>query len=516
MSDTPVDRSALAQDVLDSLLEGCQVIGFDWTYVYLNDAVARQAGRTKEELLGRTMMECFPGIEQTPMFAELRRCMAERTRHRMVNEFTFPDGRTGWYELLFMPVARGVCVLSIDLTERRRVEAALAKTQDQLRHAQKMEALGRLAGAVAHDFNNTLSVVLSCAQLALESVPPEEPLRHELTEIEQAALHARDLTSQLLALSRKQAVKPALIDLGDTLAKLDGMLQRVIGKSVELRTVPTPGVGLVKVDPGHVQQVVLNLVINACDAMPLGGKLTIENARVDLDEEYAREHLGTMPGPHVMLAVSDTGVGMDPETQSRIFEPFFTTKPAGKGTGLGLSTVFGIVQQSGGSIWVYSEVDKGTTFKIYFPVAEASAAVAEDVRHLPSPRRPGEIAVLVVDDHEQIRRLTAGILQRRGYVALPAATPAEALEMSERHTGEIDVLLTDITMPGMNGPELAERLRVARPNLRVLYMSGYAGDAVQRHGVLSNGAAFVPKPFTPDSLARALLGVLGSLSELAP
>ncbi len=496
----------VARGVLDSLLEGCQVIGFDWRYLYVNDAVARQGQKTREELLGRTMSECYPGIDATPMFSVLERCMAERTHARMDNEFTQPDGTTGWFSLRFVPVPEGVCILSLDITEERRSREVLRRVEDQLGQAQKMEAVGRLAGGVAHDFNNLLSVILSYGETLLAGLDPGEPRRADLEEITSAAKRAADLTRQLLTFSRMQVLNPTVVDLNEVLARMDRMLQRVLGADVDFVCLPDPQLGKVLIDVGNLERAIMNLVLNARDAMPTGGKVTLETGTIVLDEAYAREHLGVLPGPHAMLAVSDTGCGMDKPTLARLFEPFFTTKPVGKGTGLGLSTVFGIVKQSGGTIWVYSEPGKGTTFKLYFPLAgpEARQAIAE-VK--PSDTR-GTETILLVEDEPQVRAVAASILRKQGYHVIEARNAGEALLHAEKYPKRIHLLLSDVVMPQMSGPELALRLGRARSDMKVLCMSGYTDDSIVRHGVIEADLAYLQKPITPDSLARKVREVL--------
>jgi two-component system cell cycle sensor histidine kinase/response regulator CckA len=400
-----------------------------------------------------------------------------------------------------------------DITERKRAEAgraraeeALRQSEEQLRQAQKMEAVGRLAGGVAHDFNNVLSVIMSYGELIVGDLKPADPLRADIEEIRKAASRAAGLTRQLLLFSRQQVVEPKVMDLNEVLASMDKMLQRILGEDVELVSVPAKAAGRVKVDPSHVEQVILNLVVNARDAMPTGGKLTIETANVILDEEYTRSHLQVKAGPHVMMAVSDTGLGMDRETQTRIFEPFFTTKEKGKGTGLGLSTVFGIVQQSGGHIWVYSEPGKGTTFKIYLPRVDAELDVLTPAV-APTTLR-GTETVLLAEDEEQVRSIVLNVLLRQGYHVIPAQNGGEALLLSERHSGTIDLLLTDVVMPTMSGPELAKRLAATRPDMKVLCMSGYTDDSIVRHGVLESGVAFIQKPITPTLLMTKVREVL--------
>ena len=503
----------VALDVLDNLIEGCQVIGYGYEYLYVNDTVARQGQRTREELLGRTMMECYPGIESTVMFSALTRCMNERVPHRMENEFTFPDGTTCWYELHFIPVPKGTCILSVDIGERKRAQALLARSEEQLHHAQKMEAIGRLASGVSHDFNNILSVIISYASLARQNIDPRSELDADLEEIEKAAFRATGLIRQLLSFSRKQAVESRVIDINDAIDSIDSMLRRAIGTQVELRIDKAPSIGLVLGDVSRMEQILLNLAVNARDAMPDGGTLTIETANVILDEDDAKQHLGIRPGPHVLLAVSDTGIGMDAGTRASIFEPFFTTKQAAQGTGLGLSTVFGIVQQYNGTIWVYSEPDAGTTFKLYFPFAAGQAALAET--HLVSERRAAmerpahePCTILVVDDNEQLRPLIAELLVAERYDVVQASGAEEAIRICKTHDGEIALLLTDVTMPGMSGLELAQKIRELRADIKVLFMSGYTEGVVSNKGALTPGDAFIAKPITPSALSRAVRGVL--------
>ncbi len=389
---------------------------------------------------------------------------------------------------------------------RERVEEKLRQSERQLRHAQKMEAVGRLAGGVAHDFNNVLSVILSYSELLLDDLKQGDVLRPDIEEIRKAASRAAGLTHQLLMFSRQQVIEPKVLDLGEVLAGLDKMLQRILGEDVDLVIVAPEAGGRVKVDPSHVEQVILNLVVNASDAMPTGGKLTIEMKNVFLDGEYAQGHLPAKTGSYVMMAVSDTGIGMDRETQAHIFEPFFTTKETGKGTGLGLSTVFGIVHQSGGTIWVYSEPGQGTTFKIYLPRVDAEVDVPR-LQGVPATLR-GKETILLVEDEEQVRTIVASILRRQGYRVIAAQNAGEALLLCAEDPAAIDLLLTDVVMPQMSGPELAKRLVVTRPTMKVICMSGYTDDSIVRHGVLETGVAFIQKPITPALLAKRVLEVL--------
>jgi len=397
-----------------------------------------------------------------------------------------------------------------DLSALRQAERTLKNTEDQLRQAQKMEAVGRLAGGIAHDFNNLLSVILSYSDLILAELKPVDPLTADVTEVRKAALRAAELTRQLLVFSRQEVVAPKVLDLNEVVTSVDRMVARILGEDIELVSVPSKGLGHVLADRNNVEQVIMNLVVNARDAMPTGGKLTIETCNVALDSEYMREHAGVKPGPHVMLAVTDTGIGMDRETQARIFEPFFTTKEVSRGTGLGLSTVFGIVQQAGGSVWVYSELGKGTTFKIYFPRVDADLDPAGPA--IPPAALRGTETILLVEDQEQVRHVATAILKRSGYHVLVASNAAEAFYLCEEHRGQIHLLLTDVVMPQMSGVELAKRVLLEHPESSVLYMSGYTDDSVVRHGVLESEMAFLQKPFTPETLTMKVREVLNSSS----
>jgi signal transduction histidine kinase/CheY-like chemotaxis protein len=405
---------------------------------------------------------------------------------------------------LLMSVAwqAGFAVENIRLFELER------EKEEQLLQSQKMQAVGQLAGGVAHDFNNLLTAINGYSDLALRRMPEGAPMRRNFEEIRKAGERAAGLTRQLLAFSRKQVLQPKVFNLNTVVAEMEKMLQRLIGEDVNLLTVLDPDLGQIKADPGQVEQVVMNLAVNARDAMLGGGRLTIQTSRVHLDSEYARHHLKVQPGHYAMLAVSDTGCGMDAETRARIFEPFFTTKEKGKGTGLGLSTVYGVVQQSGGQVWVYSEVGRGTTFKIYLPLveqpAEATLKASGGAENLPR----GTETVLLVEDEDLVRRMTREMLEAVGYDVIEARNGIEALDAAADHAGHVHLLLTDVVMPYMSGRELVEQLSAVRPDTNVLYMSGYTDDAIVHHGVLDEGVAFLEKPFTPDALARKVRSVL--------
>lgn len=775
----------LPRNLLDGLLEGCQVIGSDYRYRYVNDSAAKHGRTTVDQLIGRTMMEAYPNIEKTPMFASFRRCMEERCSVKMQNEFTFPDQSKGWFELRFEPIPEGVFILSIDITDLKEAESEVRRSNDRLRrltrfvqdlsgarslpavtevvreaaralagsdgatfvlrdgdlchyvdedaieplwkgkkfpiaacisgwammhrqavviediyaddriphdvyrttfvkslvmlpvrhenpigaigvywathyrateedvrilqaladsvsvamenlriyreleeekarmralhnhlpnpsfvwqrhgkgfvlvdaneaaktlmqwsaenffgntprdltacfpnleedaahcfeqrhslrrevlcalpgeraqrnmvltygfvpddmvilHAediteqretenrlrlsQRLEAVGRLAGGVAHDFNNLLTVILGYLDFAIRELPASASIRADLLEAQQAGERAENLTRQLLAFSRKQVLAPTVLNLNKIVMDISGLLRRLLGEDVQIATQLAADLGSVRVDSGQVEQVIMNLVVNARDAMPQGGKLTIETSNVTLDDSYASQHISVSPGQYVLLAITDTGCGMDEATQDRIFEPFFTTKEKGKGTGLGLATVYGIVKQSGGSIWVYSEPGHGTSFKIYFPRVDAPAI---ELRRPAPPKvmASGQETLLLVEDDGLVRRLTERILKQAGYHVLVAANGSEALRLGEAQ-GKIDLLLTDVVMPQMSGPQIAERLVERYPEVKVLYTSGYTDETIVRHGVLEQGVHFVGKPFSASELTKKIRAVL--------
>jgi len=399
----------------------------------------------------------------------------------------------------------GMLSLAADVTEMRQLEG-------QYRQAQKMEAVGRLAGGIAHDFNNLLTAIIGTTALVLEDLGLDARARLDIQEIEKAAKRAAGLTRQLLIFSRQQVLEPRALDLNALVANLEKMLQRLIGEDIELLTKPAASLGAVRADPGQLEQAIVNLVVNARDAMPQGGRLTIETAEVELDRSYVTGHVPTLPGRYVLLAISDTGVGMDGATKARLFEPFFTTKEPGRGTGLGLATVYGIVKQSGGYIWAYSELGHGTTFKVYLPRVAELAEAPESTTGTPTPARGSE-TILVVEDQEEVRKLTQRVLEARGYAVLAAANGAEALEIVDRHATPIHLMITDVVMPGMNGREVAQLACAKRSDLKVLFVSGYTGEAVLQNRLLEPGVAFLQKPFTPDVLARKTREVLDDGKE---
>ena len=384
-----------------------------------------------------------------------------------------------------------------------------SRLEQQFRQAQKMEAVGRLAGGVAHDFNNLLTVITGYAELLLAGGDLEASQRTALQEIQRAAERGGALTHQLLAFSRGRPFTPRTVQLNTLIVHMEKMLSRLIGEDVELITVAAAEPANVRTDPGQLEQVVMNVVVNARDAMPGGGKLIIETANAQVDQTYAGPNVDLKPGSYVVLAISDTGMGMDPETVTHLFEPFFTTKAPGKGTGLGLATAYGIVKQSGGAISVYSEPGRGTTVKIYLPSAEAKLA-AEAAEQEPAAALRGSETILVLEDEARVRKLVCEVLAGRGYHVLEAVRGEEAIRMAKEHKGRIHLLLADVVMPEMSGPQALEQIRTRHPNMKVLFMSGYTDEAMVHHGILDSGVPFLQKPFLPETLARKVREVLGS------
>jgi PAS domain S-box-containing protein len=475
----------------------------------VNGAAVARYGHTHPEFLQLTLRDLRPPEDQARLEQELARRPDEGAVRAGVRHWT-KDGRRFEVDLVARPLdfagRRARLVLARDVTAQRQLE-------EQLRQSQKMEAVGQLAGGIAHDFNNLLTAILGSTQLLLHNTPPGDPRREDAEEIRHAGMRAAELTRQLLAFSRRQVLAPKVLDLNAVVAHMDRMLRRLLGEDVELATSLDPAAGAVNADPGQLEQVLLNLAVNARDAMPTGGRLSIETARVTLQDEYVERRHRMLAGDYACLAVADTGVGMDETTQAHLFEPFFTTKEVGKGTGLGLATVYGIVKQSGGYIWVYSETGHGTTVKVYLPrvpgVAEPPAPASE-----PQPVRGGHETVLLVEDAAPVRTLARRSLEARGYRVLDAADGPAALALSARHVGGIDILVTDVVMPGMSGRVLAERLAPERPGMKVLYTSGYTDDAMVRQGVLNAGVAFLQKPFVPDTLTRKVREVLDGPGSL--
>ena len=501
------DREERLKLLLDSTAEAIYGLDREGNCTFCNPACLRLLGYQRPEELLRNNMHALThhtrpnGTPYPEQECHIYQAFRKGETTHVDDEMLWrADGTSFAAEYWSHPVRRdgelvGSVVTFLDISERRGLE-------EQFRQSQKMEAVGRLAGGIAHDFNNMLTVIKGYSELLLEEVGSTDGrLRRAASEIYKAADRATTLTRQLLAFSRRQVLEPKLFDLNEVVADMEQMLERLIGEDIQLVSIRSSGLGQVKADPGQIEQVILNLVVNARDAMPQGGKLTIETANVELDEDYARTHVAVQPSAHVMLGVSDSGCGMDAETQAHLFEPFFTTKKKGEGTRLGLATVYGIVKQSGGNMWVYSEPGQGATFKVYLPrVGEAAETIAP-----PTPvadSASGVETILLVEDEKAVRELAARTLERNGYTVLAAGDAAEATQLAQRHRRRIHLLLTDVVMPEVNGRQLAQQLASLRPGIKVLYMSGYTDDAVVHHGVLEPGVAFLQKPFTAADLAR--------------
>jgi two-component system, cell cycle sensor histidine kinase and response regulator CckA len=617
------------RSTMDVMLEGCQIIDFNWRQIYINDTTIKYSKCKKEELLDHTIMESYPGIENTEAFAAFERCMTERIPQLIANTSVLQDGEERWYEVSIQPVPEGIFVLTNDVTEQKRVEientrlvSAIEqlgeivvimdtnrivqyinpifesitgikieeaigkplpmtgsqdeefyrnfwsilesgkqwrgrlqnrkkdgslyiedgtvspvfdrsgvivnyvsitrditnfiklheekeKLQGQYLQAQKMESVGRLAGGVAHDFNNMLSVILGYTQLSLDQLKTDQQLYSYLQEIQQAANRSADLTKQLLAFARKQTIAPIVINLNQTIQDTLSMLKRIIGENIDLSWVPLTDLWPVKVDPSQVDQMLANLAVNARDAIAEHGRIIIETQNVAFTADHKSDNLDCIVGEYVMLALSDDGVGMSQEVKDHLFEPFFTTKERGKGTGLGLATVYGIVKQNSGFINVYSEMGQGTTFKIYFPRFTATDAAPSSPAKIERPKG-GTETVLLVEDEPSVLALANTILERLGYTVIAANTPGKAMRIIDTYQGEIQLLLVDVVMPKMTGRELADKISEKFPKLKKLYMSGYTADAIAHHGVLDEGVFFIQKPFSSGALAAKLREVLES------
>ncbi len=499
---------ALIEKTLDVTL----IIDAQGVFRYASPSVLGVTGHRPENLVGEDVFKFIHPDDASKVREAFERGLRDMISPAKMEFRVFhSDGSYRTVEsigrnLLEVPAVRGYVVNARDITARKSTEEEMQKLQEQLRQAQKMEAIGRLAGGIAHDFNNLLTIIQGYSDLSLLVLRDGDPVKENIHGIERAAKRAAALTQQLLAFSRRQMMEMKIIDLNVLLRDLDKMLHRLIGEDIELVTVLAEDLGMVKVDPGQIEQVVLNLAVNAKDAMPSGGKLTIETLNVELDEAYARAHVAVKPGPFVMFSITDTGEGITPEVKERIFEPFFTTKEVGKGTGLGLSTVYGIVKQCGGNIWVYSEAGQGTTFKLYFPrLQKPGMERGERSRQEDSPH--GTETILVVEDEDEVRKLTVDILRNQGYTVLEAAQGQDAIAICEHHSELIHLMLTDVVMPKMNGAELARRLTPLHRDMKVLYMSGYTDHAVFDHGLLK-GAEYIQKPFTMVNLSKKVREVL--------
>ncbi|MBN1321947.1 MAG: PAS domain S-box protein [Thermoleophilia bacterium] len=495
---------------LSSLSTEGIMIHQDGAIVDANRAFAQlMSCQDADDLVGRRALETLPLTPESLQRIEAH--MQAHSNETYEIEIVRPDGSTLWGETSGREITyrgtRARLVSLRDITERKRAEAELRRSEEQLRQSQKMESVGRLAGGVAHDFNNMLGVILGHTELAMGQLDPQQPVHGNLQEIREAAKRSADIAQQLLAFARRQPATPTLLDLNKSVERTLDMLRRLIGEDVELVWLPGSDLGAVKMDPSQLDQVLMNLVANARDAITVAGKVTIETAAVSLDEGFCVEHEGCGPGDYVLLSVSDTGSGMEKETLGHLFEPFFTTKETGKGTGLGLATVYGIVKQNDGYIEVRSDLGLGTVARVYLPRQTEPAVEDERQAVVATPLGGGE-TLLVVEDEASVLRLTERVLQRLDYAVLSAQSPAEALRVAETHPGQIALLITDVIMPEMSGLDLAERLATIRPGLKTLYVSGYAADVISERGLLKTGVHFLQKPFEPRELAASVRAVL--------
>ncbi|MBN1566715.1 MAG: PAS domain S-box protein [Acidobacteria bacterium] len=498
-----------SREYLDQIINGIAdpVVVKDCNHIHVlvNDAFCKYMEQKKEDLIGKTGFEDLPEELAKALLKSEEEVLRTGRNSLTEDSIIDPHGlRRTWMtrkSLLTNKKGEKQIILAMrDITEYKQLEA-------QLLQAQKMEAIGVLAGGVAHDFNNLLNVINGYSELALESLGEDAAVRKDIEQVWDAGKRAAALTSQLLAFGRKQILQPEILDLNAIIDQLSAMLRRLIGEDIDLAFITSQDLGMIHADPAKIQQVVLNLAVNARDAMPKGGKLTIETANIHFNEDYIREHSGAKPGAYVMLAISDNGVGMDAGTKEHLFEPFFTTKEKNKGTGLGLATVYGIVKQSNGFIWVYSEPGKGTTFKIYFPRVEGESTSIEITEE---PEYPGTETILLVEDEAAVRNLASRILRDRGYTIIEAGDGKEALRLAGEYTEEIHLVVTDVIMPGISGSVLVSRLETTRPGIKALYISGYTDNAIVHHGILDSGIAFLEKPFSPKRLASKVREALQS------
>jgi two-component system cell cycle sensor histidine kinase/response regulator CckA len=500
--------------IVDQAADGIFIMDLEGRILEVNDAFARSHGYTTGELREIGLGGIDVDAASTP--DRMRRVLAGERLTFEVEHWRKDMSRIHLEVTASLAEFAGKhCIMAFhrDITERKQLEVNRRQLEEQLRASQKMEAIGILAGGIAHDFNNLLSVILSYTGIVLNAVREEDPLRNDLVEVKKSAERAAALTQQLLAFGRKQVLQPVPLSFNMVAEGCARMLLRILGEDIDFRMALAPDLGVALADPGQMEQVLMNLVLNARDAMPRGGKLTIETSNAELDEEYAAQHLGVKPGPYVMLAVTDTGCGMGPKILERVFEPFFTTKEKGKGTGLGLPMVYGIVKQSEGQISVHSEPGKGASFKIYLP-RDLSARAREPTRTAPvSTRTAGTETILVVEDEEALLRVAKRGLGQAGYTVLTAGDGEEALRIAAAHPGTIHLLATDVIMPRMGGNALATELSKSRPGLKILYMSGYTDDAILHHGVLEPGTHFLAKPITSVDLVRKVREVLDAASR---
>ncbi|MBI3649875.1 MAG: PAS domain S-box protein [Acidobacteria bacterium] len=499
------ETTAQITDIVNSISDAFIVLNRQWELTYVNPQAERYLRRSRQQVLGKNVWQEFPRFLDSIFYEQAHKALSENVSVAFEG---YDAWLNIWWDVHIYPGKDGVSIYYRDITERKNSEEILKKTEEQLRQSQKMDAVGKLAGGIAHDFNNLLTAILGYSQLSMRNVEPSAPLYHHLLEIHRAGERAASLTQQLLAFSRKQHIQPRTLDLNQVIGDSLKMLRRLIGEDIEVNANFDPLLGSVKADPHQIEQVIINLAINARDAMPKGGQLHLETRNIFLNKEAAQQYLEVHPGHYILVTVSDNGTGMDDETLQHIFEPFFTTKAAGKGTGLGLSTVYGIVKQSGGQIWCDSTLDQGTTFKLLFPRIRDEKKKL-DAGEIESEIPRGNETILISEDDALIRKLTTQVLSDCGYTVIVADCGLQAMEIAQaRRDTRIHLLITDVVMPGISGREVANLLAPLRPEMKVLYISGYTEDAISRHGALEPGIVLLNKPFTPSALLKKVRDVL--------
>lgn len=482
---------------LEEMLEGIQIVSRDWVYLYVNKAAGLHGRKSPQELMNKSMLECYPGIEKSPMFRDMEYVMQSGHARQIENEFQYEDGRKCWFQLYFEPYQNGILIRSIDITDKKRIE-------DQLRHAQKMDAIGRLAGGVAHDFNNKLAIMLVYVEMTQRLLKNKNPTAESYLEnIHKAVSQSSSLTKQLLAFSRKQVLDLKVINLNALLADTIPSFQKLLTESIQIKTICSDSLHNIKVDPSQLEEVLLNLIINARDVMPDGGSITIETSNVILDRDYAEEHIDVTPGPYTLLSITDTGCGMDKKTLSQIFEPFFTTKEPGRGTGLGLAMVHGFVNQSNGHIWAYSEPQIGTVFKIYLP-AHFEGVVQTFEKPVDVDDYTGNEMVLIAEDDPLLRQAYEAALSSAGYRVISVKDGREGEKMIREQGAKINMLLTDVVLPKMMGKPLADFAKSQHPDIKIVYVSGYTENSIVHHGVLDTESVLIQKPVSIHNLLKTI------------
>jgi signal transduction histidine kinase/CheY-like chemotaxis protein len=495
----------LSESTLDALLEGFQILDFELRYVYLNQAAARHGRSEPSALLGRRIVDCYPGIEHTALFVQLSRCLHEREAVVLENEFQYPDGTTAEFELRIQPVPQGVCVLSLDITARKQAERELRETERRAQHTSRMEALGQLASGVAHDFNNCLGVILGYGEIAQSR--PTGPEHEDIEGIIEAARRCSALTTQLVSYARRQVLRTERVDVNELVTRVCNMLRRVFNPRIELSFAADPGHTAIEADPVKLEQVLMNLLLNARDALPRGGSIEVTLTSCELSESDAKAHPGMSAGRQLMLSVADNGDGIDKAIQARVFEPFFTTKEQGQGTGLGLATVYGIVKQSGGDVWLESEPGRGTQFHVLLPAVPVGASAPRAAGTLAvAPISVSDQLVLVAEEDPMLRRFAESALLEAGQRVIVAGSGAQALELCASQP--VALLVTDLGMSG--GLKLTQFAKEARPTLKVLCTSGHASASVEEQRALPADLAFLEKPYLPSVLVQTVQRLLAS------